>query len=391
MHISFLRGIIALSVTLTLLSGCSDELSQETALGTSFALTDVTIYDTTLAATGSSTFKQFLPMNGRVNLLGKYQGYEARMLMLFYSAFFPNTDTLEVLSARLTLRAETWFGDSTGTVAFTAHKVTSLWNPNFARWDSLPQYETTVRGQYSGFITSDSQKISFALDTALVRDWLRGAVLTQYGLILLPSATASTIRGFNPFDWDSTSHFPTLEVFTRSFGSQVLDTLTFNLGIDTFVGNNDGPVSNPGLLFTQSGIVYRSRLHFDVSFIPFGATVVSASMVLTQDPATTHLNRFRGDSLTVAHLSVSATDSAIFEAQGSLASITASNTYTFNVRHIVQSWAVGTNHGLILRNSNLSEFSSFDLATFHNQLAADSTLRPKLLVKYSVENRRDER
>ncbi len=391
MQISLLRGLLALSIALTLLPGCSDELNEQTALGTSFALTDVTIYDTTLASTGSSTFRQFLPMNGRVNLLGKYAGYEARMLLLFYSSTFPSTDTLEALSARLTLRAETWFGDSTGTVAFSAHKVTSLWNPNTARWDSLPSYETTVRGQYSGFVTADTQSISFALDTALVREWLRGAVLTQHGLILIPAANASTVRGFNPFDWDSTSHYPTLEVFTRSYGAGILDTLTLRLGMDTFVGNNDGPVSNPALIFAQSGVVYRSRMHFDVSFIPPGATVISASMILKQDPATTRLNKFKGDSLAVAHLSVSASDSTIFEAAGALASSGGSGTYSFNIRHIVQSWAVGRNYGLILRNSNLSEFSSFDLSTFHNHHASDSTLRPKLLLKYSVENRRDER
>jgi hypothetical protein len=111
-------------------------------------------------------------------------------------------------------------------------------------------------------------------------------------------------------------------------------------------------------------------------------------MTLTQDQGTSRLNKFKGDSLTVAHLALSETNKRLFETQGALASAIGGNRYSFDLRHITQSWAIGPNFGLVLRNSNFSEFSTFDLFTFYNHSAADSTVRPKLRVRYAVEKRR---
>lgn len=371
-------------------TGCSDKLTEATALGTSFASTDVTIRDTTITASGSSSFREFTAMNGRTNLLGHSGGYDARMLLQFYPAYFGNNDTAAVLSAKLKLRAVMWFGDSSATFAFTVHKVLSEWNQSTVRWDSLmPSYEPAVRGQFSGTIVSDTQLVVVDLDTALVREWIRPNTITQYGIMLIPTAAANVVRGFHAFDYDSTKFYPTLDVITRSYGSGILDTTTYNLGADTFVGNNDNPVPNPSLIFSQSGVVYRSTIRFDVSFIPPGAAIVSSLMTLTQDPPTSRLNKFKGDSLAVAHLALSETNNRLFEAQGALASNIGANRYSFDLRHITQSWTIGPNYGLVLRNSNFSEFSTFDLFTFYGHLATDPAARPKLRIRYAVEKGRD--
>lgn len=379
------RTITILIILIGILGiSCSDELNELTTVG-GFPRTDVIIRDTTVYATTTSSFRERTATNGLVNYIGKSGNYTSYALIQFYQSLFPNRDTVLVTSAKLKLRAVAWFGDSTGTVAFTVHKVTESWSETTL--DSLPAYEAAVRGTFNGFITADTTEIVVDLDTALVREWIRPATFTQYGILLVPASNSSVLRGFHCFNFDSAKFYPTLEIIGRNVSGTVWDTASFSLGIDTFIGENAAPVSNSELLYTQSGAVHRSSIKFDVGFIPAGAIVNSAEMILVRDPASSRLNKFTPDSTLVTHLRTSETETKQIETFGMIGDPGGSipNSYSFDIRHAVQRWAVGTNYGIVLRAANTSEFGSFDLFTFYNHTASDSTLRPSLRVRYAVE------
>jgi hypothetical protein len=378
--------LIALIALSAFLIGCSDEVSLTNSVGNQFIGTDVLIRRDTLHAISSSTSKQFLPMNGRVNLLGKTGNYEAFYPLQFQ---FPQRDTILVLSAKLTLRAVSWCGDSAASFGFTTHKITRAWSSTTLQWDSVQSgfFESTPSGDpYLGSVESDTQLIVVSLDTAMVRQWLQPNTFTQYGLILIPTPATNVVRGIHAFLFDSTQFYPNVEVIAGDRTGTPLDTTSYSSGVDTFAGNIDNLNSNPELMYVQSGVVYRSTLSFDVSSIPSGAIINSAQMLLELNPAASKITKFTGDQAIAAHLLTSSTDNNSFENLGILGSkATSSNVFTFEARRAVQLWVNGTNNGFLLRTTNLSEFSSFDLYAFYNQTASDPSLRPRLIVVYTTE------
>lgn len=374
-----------------LLFGCADELTEQNALTPPFIASDLLVKDTTVYATGSSTFRVYVPMNGPVNLVGRSSNYVAQAAMQFFPSLFPDRDTIDVLSADLTLRCVSWFGDSTGTFAFTVHKITREWSPSTMNWDSVGPgfYESTTRGEYSGTISADTQSVVVSLDTAMVREWLRPNTITSHGILFVPTTASTVVRGLHAFDFDSTHFYPTLKVVARG-PSGAVDTSSYNFGIDTFVGNIDNLNSNQELLYLQSGVVYRSIIRFDLAGIPRGAIINTADLLLDRDLFSSRLTRFSGDSSAVAHMLFSA-DSSVFQARtaaGRLISDTLS-TYSFDIRNTAQVWLKESNYGLILRMPSLSEFSSFNLLTFFNERATDPAVRPRIRIVYTVQKNQE--
>jgi hypothetical protein len=380
------RGVLTMLVVSTLgtLYGCSEEPTEINALTNSFVPGGVVVKDTTLQAVSGTTTKRFIPMNGNINLLGRSGGYTAYMLVQHYSALFPNRDTIKVVSAKLKLHGVTWFGQPSGTLAFDVHKITRSWNEYSVTWDSVQTdfYESAInRGTYSAPLGQDTAQVVVSLDTAMVRAWLQPNTITSYGIILIPTAGSTVVRGFTEFGFDSTQFYPSLEVIATNIAGTVRDTTNFALGIDTFVGNVDLP-NDPENLYLQSGVVYRSNLVFDVSFIPRGAIINSADLIVQRNPALFNFTKFSGDTLIATHTSLSDSTFELTTAVGGRVSGT-SYTFSINIRRPAQLWINGTNHGVTLRTINASEFNSFDLLTFYGPAAADPELRPKLKLVYT--------
>jgi hypothetical protein len=191
----------------------------------------------------------------------------------------------------------------------------------------------------------------------------------------------------NAFYSDSIKHYPTLRVIARGINTSTPDTSTYIYGFDTFVGNVTSLTNDPELMYLQAGVAYRSRIQFDLTSIPKGAIINEAQLTLVENSAANKLTKFSGEKIIAGHLLVSATDTTRFESFGELGKISSTNIYTMKIRHAAQGWVRGTafNHGLLLRNISSNEFSSFDLYTFYNQTAADSTRRPRLKIVYTIE------
>ena len=400
-------GIILLALAC---SSCSQDPTEANAPTGSNALANglipVAFRDTTITAIGDSTFKQFVPMDGRVNLVGRFNNrYTALSALEFFGSTFPLRDTVTVLSAKLTLRAASWFGDSTAHFGFTVYKINQGWNAITVQWDTVSAsfYDGSVaRGTYSGAVGPDTQQVTVDLDTAMVRTWFQNATTTtpNYGIVLIPDLSTNVVRGFHSFFADSASKFPFLTVVATSpAGVGAVDTTTYASGQATFVGNIDNLNTNPALLYLQAGVVYRSTLQFDVSFIPRGAIINEASLRLRLDPGTSHLTRF-SDSAAYARMLFSSTDfsqyDAIAPSEGKRLPGTPT-TFAFDLRHEVQTWSrgPGTNFGLLLSATSSGlvggtpdgEHTSFDLYAFSNTHAAADTLKPRLKIIYSVEKK----
>lgn len=379
-----------------LFAGCSDEPSALNSVGNQLLLSHLTVKTDTLQAVGSSTFKQYVPMDGQVNLVGRSGGYTAYTLIQFFSFYIPERDTVSVVSARLDILGETWFGDSSGTLSFNVYKINHGWAQSTLRWDSVSAdpgfYDaSSARGTYAGTVTADSAWISVDLDTAMVRRWIQPLIYTDnYGIILVPTQNCNVVRGVHAFGFGADSLFAHLTVIARNVAGTVTDTTIYRVGQDTFLGNIDNLNTNASLMYLQSGVVYRSMLKFDVSSIPRGAIVNQARLTLRYDAGSSRITRFVRDTAVAAHALLDPADFSKFELAGSrgAGAIATSDSFEFDIRHQVQYWLSNPslNNGLLLRATSVNEFSSFGLFTFYNESAQDVTRRPQLVVKYTVES-----
>jgi len=376
-------------------TGCSDEPTAANAPIVALPLTNLAVHDTTIVATGSSTFRQRIATNISVNLIGRSRNYTAIALIQFSPSYLPARDTALVFSANLTLRFETWFGDSAGQFSFNIYRVSIPWGESTVTWDTVQApgfYEQyTVRGSYSGGAGKDTQTVTIPLDTAMVRQWLATPTSTTYsndGIILVPTAGCSIIRGFNEYGYpttDSTSYFPTVTIIAGSPSGNPVDTASYTIASDTWTGNIDNLATNPQLIYLQSGVNYRSALSFDVSLVPRGAVINSASLLLTGDPATTRVDRFASDSSFTLATALSPSDRTSVDvyAVTSVRQPGTLLTYTIDMTRPVQIWNKQANYGVTLTPNVSYSAVSFELLTFFNEKAPPA-LRPRLKIKYSI-------
>ena len=389
-------GFVAAILGAMAVAGCSDEPTALNSVGNQLLLSHVTIKTDTLSAVGSSTFKQYVAMDGQVNLVGSSGGYTAYTLIQFFSFYIPERDTVSVISATLSLLAETWFGDSAGTLSLNVYPINHSWEQSTLRWDSVSTdpgfYDgTSPRGTYTGTVAADSGWMSVSLDTGMVRRWIQPLNYTDnYGIILIPAQNCTVVRGIHAFGFGVDSLFAHLTVIARNLAGTVTDTTIYKIGQDTFLGNIDNLNTNSTLMYAQSGVVYRSTLKFDVSSIPRGSTINEARLTLRYDPVSSRITKFVGDTAVAAHLLSDPSDYSKFELTGSrgTGAIAASDSFGFDLRHQVQNWIAnpGLNYGVLLRATSVNEFSTFGLFTFYNETAQDPTKRPQLIVKYAVES-----
>jgi hypothetical protein len=382
-----------LSALSVLLSACSDDSTEQNALLTPhLPFVEFAVRETTITATGGYTFKQFVPMNGTINLVGRSGNYSASAVLAFYASYFPDRDTVNVLSATLYLHGASFFGDSTGQVGFDVYRLNRTWNQASITWDSVQSsfYDASVlRGSYTGRIGLDTEQVAVQLDTAMARQWMVTETATdygyRYGFILVPNAASTVIRGFHSFESDSASWVPSLRLICQNVAGTVTDTTMYSLGVDTFVGNVDPLDVKPDRYYVQAGVVYRSVMNFDVSFLRQGTIVNSGILTMQRDPATSWLNRFALDTAVAIHIMGGPASTSAFSATSVQARLVPGSSvmYTADVHSDVQAWIRGPNYGIMLRTDGAREYQALDLVTIFNHAAAPA-LKPRLKLIYSV-------
>jgi len=232
-----------------------------------------------------------------------------------------------------------------------------------------------------------------SLDTAMVRQWFRRLAtdaVPNYGVALVPQPGSTIVRGLASMSIDSASYIPTLRVIAVNVGGTIRDTSTFSNAIDAFSGNLDNLVQDPALLYLHAGVAYRAQVRFPMTGIPRGAIINAARIELSFSDAGSSLGRFVKDRVVSAQLLTGGstiTSTAESEASGAYGRPTteAPGVYSFNARHLAQSWLRGPNYGALLRNVTASETRSIDRYLFYSERTSDPALRPRLHVTYSVQ------
>ncbi|MGA9117805.1 MAG: DNRLRE domain-containing protein [Bacteroidota bacterium] len=376
-----------IAVVSALVSSCSEDPTAQNAIVAPSSLPGVSFRDTTIFATQDSTFLLRLPMDGATDLIGGGAGYSASAILRF-SPPISSIDTGKVISATLRLYI-TYHDGPPGSVSFNTFKVTRAWDPSTVTWDSVQTdfyTPTSPLPPVSQSVPADSQYITIPLDTAMVRLWIQtpdAADLDRYGIMLVPTSGTSSILGFHSFSADSVAYYPTLTVVTLGPNTTAVDTTIINSGLATFVGDCSPP-TDAATLTLQAGVVYRSWLGFDVSFLHQGFIVNSAELLVDRMNSPS-FNTVLTDSTVSAHL-VTGTTLNTYEVSGSVLSpvSASSTTLSGDARHIVQSWVHGPSYGVLLRTSSNAEFNTFDRVQLSGIRSTNAVIRPRLHLVYSI-------
>lgn len=118
---------------------------------------------------------------------GGHEG-EARILLKYWLADIPSNAT--ITSARLRfLDLAGSINNSSDSVSFTVHEITSVWFESIATWNNQPLYDPAIIG--SGTLIGTVFDVSVSIDPNLVNGWLDGTIPNN-GIIVVPTGFVSS-------------------------------------------------------------------------------------------------------------------------------------------------------------------------------------------------------
>jgi hypothetical protein len=230
-----LAGILIAGTCAGALLSCSEDPTPENSLVAVGPLSGFATRETLLTATSTWYQRIHSPMNGVLNLTGRTGNFQAYTLIQFFASSFPARDTINVQSAKLRLRAVTWYGSPSASFGFTVYRISRAWSSSTVTWDSVQTgfYESTPRGALSVTTTPDTLDVTIDLDTAMVREWFQtstSTTTTKYGIILVPDgSTTGCARGVYAFGTGDTADWsPRLTVIATNVAGTTRDTSAFS-------------------------------------------------------------------------------------------------------------------------------------------------------------------
>lgn len=319
-------------------------------------------------------------------LIGNYQNYTSKSMLKFVE-ISPDFDSSKIISAVLTLKYDDYFfEEENGLTSFDIYKMTTNFNYPDVTYDSVSSanYGTVSQGSYLG-TPSDTQKININLNNSLAREWLDYAADTSiqtknYGLMLLPNASSTTIKGFYSFV-NQTEFIPYVTIILTKNG--VEDTVTLN--ISEQVSLSDAPLSVvPADRFAlQTGIVFRNVLNFDLSKLPPNVIINNVHFTFTLDSKNSFIGPSADRRITIGAVvdSVNNIDS-LFQTVTPIDSVTyiASST---GLNGIFQRWNSGTLPNLGLSMRTITESTNLDYFVFYSPSYSDAALIPRIRITYT--------
>lgn len=336
----------------------------------------------------TSYFKRVIPLSSASKILiGKNQDVTAYALMQFLFAL-PDTikdaindNSISVTDSWLILRRRYTFGDTLANMNFTVHKITTPWTINTFTIDSLSilQYE---QNDVSSNLMINDTTYTFDLDTGLVLSWMKYfADPTQesnYGIFYMPDASSQKVVGFQALSLTTTGDAK-LYVVLEKPGSYV-DTINGFVASDVSLIDGMLPTAPPGELAVRSSITVNGLLKFDLSKIPAGAVINSATLTIYPDTTNSLYGTDYNNSLIVFF--EEDPDSNKYLTPGVTLNQSGSG-YTGTITQFVRAWIYGTeNNGLLIQPGNQVE--GLELFMLYGSDAADFNLRPRLKIVYTT-------
>jgi hypothetical protein len=250
---------------------------------------------------------------------------------------------------------------------------------------STSDYGNISQGSYNG-TPADTQQISVALNNQLAKDWLEYAADTSYavknyGVILLPNANSTTIKGFYSIN-NTTNLIPVLTIIYTKTGKQ--DTTIINFSQEVTLSNAPYSIIPAERFVLQSGVAYRNILNFDLSKLPNNVIINNVTLTFTLDNNSSFISPTTDKRVVIGMVtdSVTKTDS-LFTDVFQLDSMTYSLSST-SLNAIFQRWNSGISPNLGLSMKNYFEIQNLDYFVFYAPDAAEISFRPRIKITYTL-------
>ena len=341
----------------------------------------------------SSSFKTVIP-TGSANtlMLGKYKNSfvdQEASILIQWSFYLPDSIKSDLENNNATIQ-DGWvelvktyvFGDTTGTMDFSVHNITTPWTSIGFTSDSL----NSANFKYDNADISTQRDVNadsihtFHLSTSYLKTSILKSIdsLGDYGMYLKPTS-GNKVIGYQSIVIGSLTQ-PAIKVVINKPGVYT-DTLGFDAYADVSVLNGNLPKVPSTDIVMQSSLVGQSTIAFDVSSIPSDAIINKATLILTRDT----LNSMAGDQYSPAITVYNVADSAstLIDSTFSSANITQyDSTYEGIVTGYVQKWiTTKINQGLVL--SPQDGLNGMEIFAFKGSNATEPWKRPRLVIIYT--------
>lgn len=323
-------------------------------------------------------------------LVGNYQNYTSKSLLKFVE-INQDLDSASIVSAILTLKYNDYsFNNKSGLTSMNVYQMTTDFNYSTVLYDSVSSsnYGTVSKGSYSGTPTADTQKVNITLNNQMVKDWLEYSADTSYpvknyGMILLPDASSSTISGFYSFN-NTTDLIPYITVIYSK--NSVVDTANINISEYVTLSNAPPSIIPADRFVLQSGVAYRNVLNFDLSKLPYNVIINNVNLQFTLDSKNSIISSATDKRVVLGMVvdSVNNTDSIFVDAfQSDSVTYVLSSTA---LNAIFQRWNSGVVQNLGLSMKNYFETQNMDHFVFFSPSSAEISFRPRIRITYTLRN-----
>lgn len=323
-------------------------------------------------------------------LVGNYQNYTSKSLLKFVE-INQNLDSASIVSAILTLKYNDYsFNNKSGLTSMNVYQMTTNFNYSTVLYDSVSSsnYGSVSKGSYSGTPAADTQKVNITLNNQMVKDWLEYSADTSYpvknyGMILLPDASSSTISGFYSFN-NTTDLIPYITVIYSK--NSVVDTANINISEYVTLSNAPPSIIPADRFVLQSGVAYRNVLNFDLTRLPSNVIINNVNLQFTLDSKNSIISSSTDKRVVLGMVvdSVNNTDSIFVDAfQSDSVTYVLSSTA---LNAIFQRWNSGVVQNLGLSMKNYFETQNMDHFVFFSPSAAEVSFRPRIRITYTLRN-----
>lgn len=338
----------------------------------------------------STSFKTVVPTGAsHTLLLGQYNNQKASVLIQF-AIYLPDSMKTDLASSAITI-TDGWvdfvrtniYGDSTASMDFSVHKITSPWTSYGFTSDSLKSTFTFDNTDISSNRNTSLDSInSFHLSTQYLTDLFNGLATSapDYGIYLQPASSSQKVVGYQAVLSGSTEQ-PALKIVVNKPGVYT-DTLGFDGYGDVSVLDGDLPSVPSGDIVMQSSLVGQSTIAFDVSSIPQNAIINQAKLYLNVDTLNSKFGANYAPVMAVFNIA----DSAAKLIDSTFSATTVSlydTTYQGYITGFVQKWVTTKqNQGIIL--SPQDGLNGMDIFAFKGSNATEPWKRPRLEILYTI-------
>jgi hypothetical protein len=200
---------------------------------------------------------------------------------------------------------------------------------------------------------------------------------SNWGLYIKPGTAANKIFGYQALI-ASAEDIPRLQIVLENPGVYA-DTFYYNPLSDISVLKNIAPYPSGEFMTVQAGLKIMSWLYFDISSLPEYAVINKAELTLISDTTQNIIGDINNKVVTYVPGDTTNLDSI---ASATVNLTKTGRSFTGNITSMVQDWLVRRdNRGVVITTSN--ELNGLERFVFWNSVAADSALRPRLVITYT--------